>query len=329
MSPNGKFVLGGGEKPGSGEWADFIWEVGRETRWIPVPPGFEFNEPKSVSDDGQVGGESLRPPKYAIWVWDSKEGFTIFGKEPVLSGPWCSGDGNAVAFTDTSGTYRWTLASGLRKLENLKPSGPTWPESMLNPLSTAKAISSDGSVVVGNSDPIKDLGDAIGPQTGIHPLPAMPQVCVWGLVGEPKGLGRPLESRGAYPLACSADGKSICGYDVTSNGGRAFLWTIADGFRFLSLPAGIEKGSTSGATGMSADGRVVFGYAGSYDEGSATIWVDGKPELFTAFLTRHWLRLPHSDPGHIMGVSKNGRVFVGAFRGANSGSWLVRLSTNP
>ena len=218
MSSDGKFVLGGGEKPGSGEWADFIWEVGRETRWIPVPPGFEFNEPKSVSDDGQVGGESLRPPKYAIWVWDSKEGFTIFGKEPVLSGPWCSGDGNAVAFTDTSGTYRWTLASGLRKLENLKPSGPTWPESMLNPLSTAKAISSDGSVVVGNSDPIKDLGDAIGPQTGIHPLPAMPQVCVWGLVGEPKGLGRPLESRGAYPLACSADGKSICGYDVTSNG---------------------------------------------------------------------------------------------------------------
>ena len=147
--------------------------------------------------------------------------------------------------------YRWTEAGGLRELGVL-PGGRG---------SFATAVSADGAVVVGWSQVQEHTESFRWTETG------------------------GLESLGPFPgafgdsaaRAVSADGSIIVGEGyvsiVTPRGGclcpEAYRWTRETGFVPLGLLAG---GSSSHATGVSADGSVLAGIAETIDELGSQSW---------------------------------------------------------
>jgi probable HAF family extracellular repeat protein len=106
----------------------------------------------------------------------------------------------------------------------------------------------------------------------------------------------------------------IVGESMGAESSRAFIWTSQDGLEPLGhLP---ESYTSSGATGVSADGSVVVGYAASRsDSGSelrqAFVWTAQRGFIFLGDF------VPSFVPGttsSAFGVSANGEVVVGEAR---------------
>jgi probable HAF family extracellular repeat protein len=160
--------------------------------------------------------------------------------------------------------------------------------------SFAEAVSSDGSVVVGEGISSSGFEAYRWTQSG-------------GMVGLgdlPGGLFR------SFGTGISADGSVVAGYSMSGEEGtpEAFRWTQADGMVGLGdLPGGM---SWSSANDLSADGSAVVGLS------LIQSWPD--PELFEAF---RWTisggmeplgDLPGGDYySHAKGVSADGAIVVG------------------
>jgi probable HAF family extracellular repeat protein len=178
----------------------------------------------------------------------------------------------------SSGPIPITIKPGFGSIQSL---------GTINGRSTsAKAVSGDGSVVVGTFTNAQNRleGFRWTEATGMQSIGTL-----GGLRSEPSGI--------------SSDGSIIVGLATDAQGQvRAFRWTAATGMRTLggASPGGLER-----ATGISGDGRVIVGVMG---DGHAFRWTEGTG--MRRFIPRE------EDSGRAVptGVSGDGSVVVGNFQ---------------
>lgn len=192
-----------------------------------------------------------------------------------------SADGSTVVGSSGSRAFRWTKTEGMRDLGVLPGQSG----------SLARFVSDYGDVVVGTSGTRAFRWTA---SQGMQDL---------GMISVPPGWV-PL----AQPQAMSWDGSAVAGLVIPANasgGIVAFHWTLQGGMRDVS------PGRFMYASGVSADGRTVFG-ASPGDTGAGYLWTvaGGIKDLRT--LTGS----PYVDPCAVSydGSVVAGSTFVRAFR---------------
>jgi probable HAF family extracellular repeat protein len=194
-----------------------------------------------------------------------------------------SDDGSVVVGTSYAPegprVFRWTVAGGMVNL-GLPLDGGGDQQA----LSTyGIAVSGDGAVVAGFSDPVNDAFR-------------------WTDAGGMLSLGT--LTGGGYSIArdCNSDGTVLVGESTGIPDDHAFRWTLQTGLQDLGT---IPGGTTSHATGVSADGSTVVGFGGTSG--------------FTAIRAFRWtsaggmvsLSPPPGVVSRAYGVSGNGTVVVG------------------
>jgi probable HAF family extracellular repeat protein len=256
-----------------------------------LPGGIFRSWASGVSGDGStaVGSSTTAETYYNAFRWTSSGGMQNLGYLPPGSGSpdataySVSADGSTVVGNSSGEAFLWTEAEGMIGLGDL-PGGEFW--------SFARAVSSDGSVVVGEG--ISSFGW---------------EAYRWTQSGGMVGLGDlPGGQFGSYGTGVSADGSVVAGYSFSGETPEAFRWTEAAGMVGLGdLPGGM---SWSAANDLSADSSAVVGLS------LIQSWPD--PELFEAF---RWTiaggmqplgDLPGGDYySHAKGVSADGAIVVG------------------
>jgi uncharacterized membrane protein len=216
----------------------------------------------SVSADGTVVVGGSRGVKgWESFRWTRTDGMVSIGDLPgganTSEGMGVSADGSVIVgyagSINNEGrqnshyeAYRWTSETGLTPLGSL-------PGQAFH--SAAKAVSADGSVIV---------GETIGNPSGSNR-----QAFRWTSADGMMPLtGAPTNAR-SEALAVSADGTVIVG---TANQ-TAFRWTASGGMQLLPIPAGFLFSS---ATDVSGDGRVVVFNAWLNQQHAAFIWEEGR-----------------------------------------------------
>ncbi len=137
--------------------------------------------------------------------------------------------------------------------------------------SAANGVSADGSAVVGS------IGYAVGSRA-----------FRWTAAGGMANLGTLPGGSGSEASGVSGDGAAVVGYGNTAAGNRAFLWTQAAGMADLNawlptLGVNLTGWVLSEATGISSDGTAIVG-SGIF-QGATRAWVvHGIPEPATAAL---------------------------------------------
>jgi len=172
--------------------------------------------------------------------------------------------------------------------------------------SVARAVSADGSAVVGASQPADAYREAFR----------------WTLPGGMQPLGHlPGAAFLSEAYAVSSDGLVVVGdsrSDLSLSGG-AFRWTQAEGMTALGdLPGGTPD-FPSRATGASADGSVIVGI-GNYSPGGGPMPVAGEALRWTEPKTIMGLGdvLGGTGVSRAFGVSADGSVIVGKGNAAAS-----------
>lgn len=152
--------------------------------------------------------------------------------------------------------------------------------------SSALGVSSDGLVVVGESDSSSGK-----------------RAFRWTSAGGMQNLGTLLS--GSYTStahATSADGTVVVGVtSYTSNGSRAFRWTAAGGMQDLGVFSGFNL---SVARGVSANGSVVVGHSNTASGFRAFRWTAQSGMVNIG-------ALPGSRTSFARGVSADGNIVVG------------------
>jgi uncharacterized membrane protein len=206
-----------------------------------------------------------------------------FNSNHALSGDGLTVVSSGVSAQGTTQAWRWTSATGIVSLGDV-------PGEFVD--SYAKAVSFDGSVIVGYG-----YG---GPQQTNYP-----QAFRWTAETGMHGLGSAQPD--FVPLSTatgvSADGSVIVGTTIVSGcDGVAFRWTSASGFSTVNDSSG-HCLRNSEATGVSADGTTIVGNAdllfdgGNGYFGNGFISQDGGPALIL--------------PNVIRAVSGDGSLVVG------------------
>lgn len=218
-------------------------------------PGGSYNQPAALSADGStiVGKASSGTVSQTAFRWTAATGLVDLGDLPggtvdsyatavsadgaVVAGHGTSAGkplpgGGSTAITNEG--FRWTAAGGMVGLGSF--SGSPYG-------SDARAVSADGSVIVGAA-------------TAANGFPrAFRWTAETGLVD----LGLPADAGQAEANGISADGSIVAGtsYNTTTGSRAIFRWTVADGLTSLGTIAG---GTSGNATGISSDGSVIIGY---------------------------------------------------------------------
>lgn len=218
-------------------------------------PGGTYSQPAAISADGStiVGKASSSTASQTAFRWTAAGGLVDLGDLPggtvdsyatavcadgsVIAGHGTSAGqplpgGGSTALTNEG--FRWTAAGGLVGLGSF--SGSPYG-------SDARAVSADGSVIVGAA-------------TAANGFPrAFRWTAETGLVD----LGLPADAGQAEANGISADGSIVAGtsYNTTTGSRAIFRWTVADGLTSLGTIAG---GTSGNATGISSDGSVIIGY---------------------------------------------------------------------
>jgi len=315
-----------------------------------VLPGGTQSAAARVSGDGSVVVGSSG--SYRAFLWTRAGGMVDLGMLPGATTAYStdvSDDGSVVVGTvyATEGVraFRWTFAGGMVSLG--LPLDGGGDQEAYNTFGTA--VSGDGAVVAGFSDPVNtafrwiDAGGmlSLGTPGAGYSIARDCNSDGTVLVGEiTAGLGDHafrwtlqvgLQDLGTLPggtisraAGVSADGSTVVGYGNAGLAGiRAFRWTAASGM--VSL--GTLPGMTSYAYGVSGDGSVVVGVLMSPNR--AMMWTPslGIVDLNTYFPSLH-LDLTGWTLTTANGVSVDGRTIVGT--GTHNGqteAWVAQLSS--
>ena len=212
-----------------------------------------------VSDDGNtIVGWHYFTTSFSAFRWTAATGMVNLGFRSSAAYD-ASADGSVVVGHDGSEAILWTTM-GFSRLGLLGDDNQ----------SEARAVSADGTVVVGRS---YKTGSGF---EGSEPF-------VWTPAGGMQGLGY-RSDRLNSALDVSDDGRVIVGY--VEGGGttaqRAFLWTPEDGVRLLHDVLLEDYGVTlpgwtlASAVAVSADGATIVG-SGS-NQGGSEAWILTLPE---------------------------------------------------
>jgi probable HAF family extracellular repeat protein len=186
-----------------------------------------------------------------------------------------SADGSIVVGVSNSLAFRWTVDDGIVELGN----------------GTARAISADGSTIVGDGSPSSNS-----------------EAFRWTSDGGMVGLGFLAEGNSipttpfSSASATSVDGSVIVGRSSSISGLEAFRWTAGSGMVGMGDLSGGDF--RSAAYGISVDGSVIVGAgsATSYEEAFRWTSVDGMVGL--GFL-------PGTSESRALATSADGSVVVG------------------
>lgn len=152
--------------------------------------------------------------------------------------------------------FRWTQAGGMVSLGD-------FPGGFVVDRSQARAVSSDGSVVVGYGSSVRGT-----------------EAFRWTAGGGLVGLGDlPGGAFSSIAWGVSGDGRIVVGEGATGiRGTEAFIWDEKHGMRSLRIVLEVEHGldltgwQLARAAGISADGRVIVG-SGRNPQGWYEAWV--------------------------------------------------------
>jgi probable HAF family extracellular repeat protein len=214
-----------------------------------------------VSADGSVavgfsGGNAVR--------WTSSGGIASIGGGEAFG---VSGDGTVVVGESTTGiAFRWTAKTGMLSLGVL----PGYSGSI------AEAISADGAVVVGISNPALS--------------PPLQQAFRWSAPGGMVGVGfLPGQTVSAFS-AVSADGSVAVGDGApfSPGGQEAIIWDTSHGLRSLKqvlTDDGLDLTGWNlfGGDGITPDGNTIVGW-GTNPSGQIEGWIATIPEPTTGLL---------------------------------------------
>lgn len=307
ISSDGKTVTGnlrpvGGEASASPSSQPFIWTSAAGMTGLGYLPGQNYGYALGISGDGStvVGwGEALYSISSAF-KWTAPTGMVSLGTGQLAFAANASGSAVFGRFDRTAG--RWTAAAGWVGL-----GFPTGYNT-----STARGVSSDGSVVVGYA--INTLNNNMQgfrwtAQTGMVALGLLP----WAAYG--------------YAFATNADGSVVVGFNATNNFGaanniEAFRWTASTGVIGLGRLPG---DNFSQAYAVSADGSVIVGFNGP----NAFIWTPtyGMKSI-QDILIADGLNLNGWSLSSAIGISADGTVIVGngIDPSGHTEAWIANLA---
>ncbi len=233
-------------------WSTYGWSFSqfRAFRWT-ASGGIENlgglpNMPNSrgtaISDDGEaLTGFAWGAAGTRAFIWTPADGMQSLGVLPGSNHSYgydVSGDGTTVVGAcDGSGGFRtafvWTSQGGMFALV---------PPSQFAPQSSARAVSRDGAVVVGN----------ISTATGTRAF-------VWTPTAGIIDLGLPMGATEATATAVSDDGATVAGWALFPESQvpqRAFRWRHTTGFEDIGCLAGMTEPRVNA---ISADGGLLVG----------------------------------------------------------------------
>lgn len=228
-----------------------------------------YAEANAISSDGNVivGYGDIHPPdspfnfNTEIFSWTSSTGMSVPVNLPQgyrnRQASCVSYDGSVIAGTvqwfpnSDYEAFRWTADQGMVSIGEL-PGGFG---------SSAYAISSDGSVIVGSSNSSNDT-----------------QAFRWELNHGMVGLGYLPESHRSVATGVSSDGSIIVGSSATLSGNAAFIWDDNNGMQDLRTMLISDYGinltdwTLSSASAVSADGSTIVGW-GKNPAGDYEAWI--------------------------------------------------------
>jgi len=250
----------------------FLWTQSSGMVGLTDPTLYPFSRATGVSYDGSVvvGFGTATHGSSGIFRWTASTGVVGVGFGGLA---WdISNDGTTIVGETTGGGFRWTTSGEF--------------DSSLG--RQARAVSGDGSVVVGS--------------TGFDYTGTAFQ---WTESG-----GLQLLS-GVIAMGVSPDGNAVVGYRLTgATGFQPFLWTPTGGLKGLGhLPGG----TGAVAHDVSADGRVVVGFETPAYSTEAFIWDESHGmRSIRQVLTSSGLNLGYWRLTDAYGISDDGNVIVGA-----------------
>jgi len=317
VSADGKVVVGFSTSA-AGKQA-FLWQSGVMTGLGDLPGGSFASEARGVSADGSVvvgiGTPATAPAGGPFQAFRWKSGVMtnlgglpgLPGQPPLASQAFAvSADGNVVvgggqAATGGNEAFRWTQAGGMVGLGDLF--------TLYGPNSTARAVSSDGSVVAGQGYST----------TGIEAFR-------WTQASGMAGLGRLPGATVSSAYGISADGLVVVGTSPVGTD-HAFRWTQTTGMVAITGPPVIQ----SLARAASGNGSVVVGYSyvGPVDT-DAFIWdaVHGLRRVKDVLVNDFGLTLTGWKLTEATGISSDGLTVVGngTDPSGNAEAWIADLS---
>ena len=301
VSANGSVVVGRAAPSGGGDNHAIRWTASGGMQDLGTLGG-SGSSARSVSADGSVivGWAQDNNMDFRAFRWTQAGGMVDLG---TLGGVWAmaydtSANGSVVVGSAQTGSansnaFRWTQAGGMISLGTLGGSG-----------SAAYGVSADGTVVVGNS---QTNGNAT-----THPFR-------WTQAGGMLDLGTLPGGSSAYANRVSANGNVVVGYSyINGSEIRAFRWTGGSMYNLGSL------GGDSEANGVSADGSVIVGKAGTAQNqvyrgfrwtaatGMQTIeqWLAAAGVQVAQGLSTYDARGVSADGTVVVGELANGRAFI-------------------
>jgi probable HAF family extracellular repeat protein len=253
-----------------------------------------WNATSTSSSLSSPGTRALSEPAAAPNITVTSLGFLPGGTSSVAYG--VSADGTVIAGygsdydPDVLGSgirqaFRWTATEGMV--------GLGWLQGGIVNSSTALAVSTDGSVIVGGSSAANG-GEAFR----------------WTAAEGMKGLGLPSGASFGRATGISADNSTIIGHNGFSNHNHAFRWTVAEGMTDLGFLPG---DNVSEANAISADGSIIVGRSAvDFNPARAFIWdkTNGMRELKSVLVAGN----PHLAGWTLrdaLSISADGTIVVG------------------
>lgn len=308
-------------------WNAWSWSIATGNVTLPPSTAGYYGRANGVSADGSVvTGTSFAVGSFGLqianqaWRWTASTGTVSLGNLPTGQnedwGTAISSNGTVIvgsaAFCNGSScggptAYNWTSTSGMQPLVGG---------------GLASAVSGDGLVAVGMSDP--------GPNPSLvrwtGQLDGFNNPTFSNLTSD--NLGNFYSSGRTMPFGVSADGSVIVGSGWEYSGGtgnpQAWRWTQGEGFVGL----GFLNYWNSSATGISDDGSVIVGDSG----GNAFVWTEanGMRSLKDILIAEGVTGIDSWDSlAAINAISPDGKWVVGTFQDCTPSSGSLACGNVP
>lgn len=275
ISGNGQTVVGMTYNSTSNRETAYTWTQSGGLRDLGAFNGHQFTKAIDASVDGSVvlGWAESGPGTQQAFIWSEATGMRSLGANEITARA-ISGNGRVVVgeYAGSGGAYVWREETGVQLLPQLSP----WGNS-----TSAQAVNSDGSIIVGHS--------------GAQVLPTM-----W-IDGTPIAFTSNSPVAGFIPRAVNETGSVVAGLVLgTSNPNYVAVWTQDTGIvplldyladNGVTIPSGLDLFE---CTSISADGRsfagTTFGTAFGAQGFVATIPAPGSIVMVSASGMHLWRR---------------------------------------